>query len=139
MDDKSQTQLLADAIRKHRKARHWSANTLSLKAGLSASYVALLESGRSTRPSVQVVAQIAAALDVPMDDIVRDMGLPLAVSAASHNRVTEIWQQLHGPSRRTYLDIGESLMALQDAYEDEPHSRMAASDPAQLVIAELED
>ena len=138
MDEKTQTQLLADAIRKHRKARHWSANTLSLKAGLSASYVALLESGRSTRPSVQVVAQIAAALDVPMDDIVRDMGLPLAVSAASHNRVTEIWQQLHGPSRRTYLDIGESLMALQDAYEDEPHSRMAASDPAQLVIAELE-
>ena len=69
-----------------------------------------MESGRSTRPSVQVVAQIAAALDVPMDDLVRDMGLPLAPSAAPYSKVAQIWQQLHGPSRRTYLDVGESLV-----------------------------
>ena len=103
-------------------------NSLSLKAGLSANYVALLESGRSTRPSVQVVAQIASALDVPMDDIVRDMGLPLTVSVAPYSKVAEIWQQLHGPSRRAYLDIGESLVALQDAYEDESPRVAVASD-----------
>lgn len=59
---------LADAIRYLREKRGFSARSLSLKAGVSPSYVGKLESGE-IEPSVRVFARIALVLGMSQPEI----------------------------------------------------------------------
>jgi XRE family transcriptional regulator, master regulator for biofilm formation len=107
---------LGEAIQRRRKAIGLSARHLGQRAGISGSYVGFIEAGRNQRPSVQVIAQLAAALDVSVDDLLREIGLPSARKLEPTNRVEELWPRLRTAERETVVRIVEAVLDLQDRY-----------------------
>ena len=63
--------MLAQNIKKLRKQRKLSQEELAKKAGVTYSTLIKLESGVNKNPTIKTIQQIAAALDVSLDDLAR--------------------------------------------------------------------
>jgi transcriptional regulator with XRE-family HTH domain len=63
--------MLAQNIKKLRKQRKWSQEELAKKAGVTYSTLIKLESGANKNPTIKTVQQIAAALEVTLDELTR--------------------------------------------------------------------
>jgi transcriptional regulator with XRE-family HTH domain len=61
--------MLHQVIRQLREARGMSQAQLALKAKITPAYVALIELGQRTNPSLDVVRRLARALRVPLKDL----------------------------------------------------------------------
>lgn len=59
---------------------------------------------------MQVIAQLAAALDVSVDDLLQEVGIPTARTAAPTNEVDELWPLLHSPARETLVKVGHRVV-----------------------------
>lgn len=57
-------------LKKLRKARGWSQERLASKAGISVSYVSMLEQGKRS-PPLETLEVLGKALSVPPEDLVR--------------------------------------------------------------------
>ena len=64
--------MLAENIKKFRKQRGISQEELARKAGATYSTLIKLESGSNKNPTVKTLQQIAQALDVTLDDLVKE-------------------------------------------------------------------
>lgn len=64
---------LGPRLRALRRERGWSQGHLARQAGLSRNFVAQIERGQST-PTVATLARLAAALAVPIGDLIGDEG-----------------------------------------------------------------
>ena len=64
--------MLAENIKKFRKQRGISQEELARKAGVTYSTLIKLESGSNKNPTVKTLQQIAQALDVTLDDLVKE-------------------------------------------------------------------
>ena len=63
--------MLAENIKKLRKQHKWSQEELAKKAGVTYSTLIKLESGANKNPTIKTVQQIAAALEVTLDELTR--------------------------------------------------------------------
>jgi len=61
--------MLADNIKKLRKQRKLSQEELAKKAGVTYSTLIKLESGVNKNPTIKTIQQIAAALEVTLDEL----------------------------------------------------------------------
>jgi transcriptional regulator with XRE-family HTH domain len=64
--------MLSDNIKRLRKEKTWSREQLARKADITFSTVAKLESGVNTNPTLKVLQQVARALGVGIDDLVKE-------------------------------------------------------------------
>lgn len=73
MDD-SQIDLkkLGAKIRFLRQGKGWALADLAEKSGVSKAYISDLENGAAGKPNIQYVFSIAVALDVTLDDLLKD-------------------------------------------------------------------
>lgn len=70
------------ALAKLRKEKHWSQEYLSFESDLTRTYISLLERGQRS-PTLNTIFQIASALNVGVDEVVRQTLNEL--SANTHN------------------------------------------------------
>ena len=63
--------MLAQNIKKLRNQRKLSQEELAKKAGVTYSTLIKLESGVNKNPTIKTIQQIAAALDVTLDELTR--------------------------------------------------------------------
>jgi transcriptional regulator with XRE-family HTH domain len=63
--------MLSQNIKKLRKQRKLSQEELAKKAGVTYSTLIKLESGVNKNPTIKTIQQIAAALEVTLDDLTR--------------------------------------------------------------------
>ncbi len=63
--------MLADNIKKLRKQHHLSQEELAKKAGVTYSTLIKLESGVNKNPTIKTIQQLAAALEVTLDELTR--------------------------------------------------------------------
>ncbi len=66
---------LGAKIRFLRQGKGWSLAELAKKSGVPKAYISDLENGLAGKPNIQYIFNIAVALDVTIDDIVRDTTL----------------------------------------------------------------
>jgi transcriptional regulator with XRE-family HTH domain len=64
--------MLAENIKTFRKQRGISQEELARKAGVTYSTLIKLESGSNKNPTVKTLQQIAQALDVTLDDLMKE-------------------------------------------------------------------
>ena len=64
--------MLAENIKRLRKQHGLSQEQLALKAGITYSTLIKLESGTNTNPTVNTLQQIAKALNVTLDDLMKE-------------------------------------------------------------------
>ena len=64
--------MLAENIKRLRKEENLSQEQLAQKAGITFSTLAKLESGFNQNPTVKTLQQIAKALDVTLDEIMKE-------------------------------------------------------------------
>lgn len=64
--------MLADNIKRFRKEMNLSQEQLAQKAGITFSTLAKLESGINQNPTVKTLQQIAKALDVSLDELMKE-------------------------------------------------------------------
>jgi transcriptional regulator with XRE-family HTH domain len=63
---------LGSKVRFLRQGRGWSLADLAEKSGVSKAYISDVENGLAGKPNIQYVFSIAAALDVTLDELLRD-------------------------------------------------------------------
>jgi transcriptional regulator with XRE-family HTH domain len=63
---------LGAKVRFLRQGKGWSLGELAEKAGVSKAYISDLENGLAGKPNIQYVYNIAVALDVTLDELLRD-------------------------------------------------------------------
>ena len=63
--------MLAQNIKKLRKQRKLSQEELAKKAGVTYSTLIKLESGVNKNPTIKTIQQIAAALEISLDELTR--------------------------------------------------------------------
>jgi transcriptional regulator with XRE-family HTH domain len=72
----SETQIdlkkLGAKIRFYRQGKGWALANLAEKSGVSKAYISDLENGAAGKPNIQYVFNIAVALDVTLDDLLKD-------------------------------------------------------------------
>ncbi len=64
--------MLADNVKRYRTRKGLSQDQLARKAGVTYSTLTKLESGVNQNPKVKTLQQIAAALDVTLDDLMKE-------------------------------------------------------------------
>ncbi|MEM0952329.1 MAG: helix-turn-helix transcriptional regulator [Cyanobacteria bacterium P01_H01_bin.74] len=62
--------MLSDYVFNNRKEKKLSANQLAKLAGFSASTIRQIESGQTKNPGIDVLAGVAKAFEVPLNDLV---------------------------------------------------------------------
>jgi transcriptional regulator with XRE-family HTH domain len=88
---------LGATIRYLRTGKNWALADLADKSGVSKAYISDLENGVAGKPNIQYVYNIAVALDVTLDDLLKD-------STAKEQRTR----------RRSSTDLPPGLSELQD-------------------------
>ncbi len=88
---------LGATIRFLRTGKNWALADLADKSGVSKAYISDLENGVAGKPNIQYVYNIAVALDVTLDDLLKD-------STAKEQRTR----------RRVSADLPPGLAELQD-------------------------
>ena len=63
--------MLADNVERYRTKKGLSQDQLARKAGVTYSTLTKMESGVNQNPKVKTLQQIAAALDVTLDDLMK--------------------------------------------------------------------
>jgi transcriptional regulator with XRE-family HTH domain len=63
---------LGSTIRFYRQGKAWSLSDLSKRSKVPKAYISDLENGAAGKPNIQYVFNIAEALDVTLDDLVRE-------------------------------------------------------------------
>lgn len=76
--ERTRQERLGDAIRAARKAKgpEWTQTELAERIGSSQSYISLLESGEVGQPGDKLLARIALALGLDLNDLLVDSGWP---------------------------------------------------------------
>ncbi len=64
--------MLADNVKRYRTKKGLSQDQLARKAGVTYSTLTKLESGVNQNPKVKTLQQIAAALDVTLNDLMKE-------------------------------------------------------------------
>ena len=73
MDDRHiDLEKLGSRIRFLRQGKGWSLADLSERSGVPKAYISDLENGAAGKPNIQYVFNIAEALEVTLDDLIRD-------------------------------------------------------------------
>ena len=67
--------VIGKQIQRIRKEKHLSRQQLSAMAGISSGHLGHIETG-SKSPSVEILVNIAFSLDVPVDELLKDLDLP---------------------------------------------------------------
>jgi transcriptional regulator with XRE-family HTH domain len=67
--------VIGKRIQRIRKEKHLSRLQLSAMVGISSGHLGHIETG-SKSPSVEILVNIAFSLDVPVDELLVDLGLP---------------------------------------------------------------
>lgn len=98
---------LGSTIRFYRQGKGWSLGDLSERAKVPKAYISDLENGVAGKPNIQYVFNIAEALDVTLDDLVR-----------------EATARVQKAKRRSTDDLPPGLAELQEdlKFSDEPLS-----------------
>jgi transcriptional regulator with XRE-family HTH domain len=98
---------LGSTIRFYRQGKGWSLADLSERAKVPKAYISDLENGAAGKPNIQYVFNIAEALDVTLDDLVR-----------------EATAKVQRAKRRSAADLPPGLAELQEdlKFSDEPLS-----------------
>ena len=63
---------LGATIRFLRQGKNWALSDLAEQSGVSKAYISDLENGVAGKPNIQYVFNIAVALDVTLDDLLKD-------------------------------------------------------------------
>jgi len=63
---------LGEKVRFLRQGRGWTLSDLAEKSGVSKAYISDLENAAAGKPNIQYIYSIAVALDVTLDDLLRD-------------------------------------------------------------------
>jgi transcriptional regulator with XRE-family HTH domain len=63
---------LGATIRFLRQGKNWSLADLAEKSGVSKAYISDLENGVAGKPNIQYVFNVSVALDVTLDDLLKD-------------------------------------------------------------------
>ena len=64
--------MLAENLKKLRKLRNLSQEELARKAGITYSTLIKLESGANKNPTIKTLQQLARALEVTLDELVKE-------------------------------------------------------------------
>lgn len=64
--------MLKENIKRYRKEKNLSQEELAKKAGITYTTLTKIESGHNDNPTVKTLQQIAQALEVTLDDLMRE-------------------------------------------------------------------
>jgi transcriptional regulator with XRE-family HTH domain len=64
--------MLKDNVKRFRKEKNLSQEELAKEAGITYTTLAKIESGNNTNPTVKTIQKIAQALDVTIDDLMKE-------------------------------------------------------------------
>jgi transcriptional regulator with XRE-family HTH domain len=64
--------MLKDNVKRFRKEKKLSQEELAKEAGITYTTLAKIESGNNTNPTVKTIQKIAQALDVTIDDLMKE-------------------------------------------------------------------
>src|SRR5438093_6222408 len=64
---------IADMIKRHRERRRWSQRDLAERAGVTAAYIAMLETGTKKNPSPRILRSLERALGLKRYELDRAM------------------------------------------------------------------
>jgi len=117
MDDGEQFDVpaLGRAIVAEREAVGWSTYRLAQRSGVSDPYLRRIEKGKTQRIGIGVVAQLAQALRLTTDDLLRSAGMPLAVDM--QRDVARVYVNLSEIERHAWVNMGRSLQEMRAEYE----------------------
>lgn len=73
MDNSQVENLIGKNIKKLRAKNNLTQEKLAIKAGIPYTTLTKIESGVIKKPAVQAIAKIAEALDVKIDDIIKQL------------------------------------------------------------------
>lgn len=107
---------LGKAIERRRVALRLTPYALAKLAGVSNQYVATLEAGSGKRVGVEIVAAIASALGVTLDELLTDAGLPNGPKRTEAD-LDGVYRELNPINRRALVDIGHILRETQTEYQ----------------------
>lgn len=105
---------IGEKIRKYRKAYHLSQEQLAEKIGISVTHMSHIETG-NTKLSLSVLLDIADALDLQTDDLLREQP---SGKAASVQAIAEVLDQCSEKQIRILCDIIISAKQAMDKYGD---------------------
>ena len=63
---------LGSKVRFYRQGKGWSLGDLADRSGVSKAYISDLENGAAGKPNIQYVFNVAVALDVTLEDLLKD-------------------------------------------------------------------
>jgi len=106
---------LGEALRKRRKERHASLETVARAAGISGPYLLKLERGSVFSPSPRVLSRVARALDLPYLGLMEEAGYldeeDLATLQARTPRPHPLTDQVL--SAEEWAEVGEFIRSLR--------------------------
>ncbi|HRF46705.1 MAG TPA: helix-turn-helix transcriptional regulator [Anaerolineales bacterium] len=92
----SDTKTIAKAVAYFRQKKHWSRSTLATRAGITASYISMLERGQRTgQVREDTLWKLASALEVSVDALTEFTGEEKAAKVAKEAAAT------YGEKKRT--------------------------------------
>lgn len=115
---------LSDVVRDARTARRMTQEDLAEAIGLSYGYVGQLETGKVARPRATTLRKLAAALQVPLDDLVVATGQLDAYRVDAEAQIVRIaalptvqerlnaWRGLSPELRGAILKLSQDLLRL---------------------------
>lgn len=66
--------MIGDRIKQERKARGWKIRDLEERSGISGGYLRLLETNQRPNPTSDTLTALAAAFEIPVDDLLQSVG-----------------------------------------------------------------
>ncbi|WP_071396146.1 helix-turn-helix domain-containing protein [Bacillus tuaregi] len=96
--------MMQNRIKKLRQLRGYSINELSIKAGISKSYLSYIERGIQKNPSLYILSKLASSLGTTVEDLLEEN----QASEANVNHLDEEWMALfseaikHGVTKKDF-------------------------------------
>ena len=104
---------IGQRIRKCRKAHGLSQEELAEKVSISTTHMSHIETG-NTKLSLQVLVDIAAALNVRTDDLIYDN--PVATVSSAIEEIAAILESCSAPEAKVLTDIVKTTKHSMDKY-----------------------
>ena len=107
--------VIGQKIRKYRKARKLSQETLAEKVGISTTHLSHIETG-NTKLSLPVLVQLSVALDVHTDDLLFDQSCNRSVTM---DDLSEVLDSCTTDQVKIIVDIIKAVKISLDMYDKE--------------------
>lgn len=107
--DKGTRPILADNVKRRRKARDWNQAQLGARSGLSQTTVSSVENGRGKSPTIKTLSAISTALDIPAWALLTDGFLIDANEIQNITNLIQAYQALPTNGQNLVIQVAAGM------------------------------